>query len=102
MRSPAASIAALCLDGRRAVEGDRSEALDEVMARLAEIGFPENAGTVDEIETALAETERFHRAVERAAGGVAREMAHIQQGRRALDGYEGTTIKGPRAVDMSA
>jgi len=102
MSSPAASIAALCRDGVRALEEERHEAFDEVMSLLGEIGRPERAGTREEIEEALAETERLQAAVHAASDRVSEELGRVRRGRRALDGYEEKPEKAPRAVDLSA
>ncbi len=102
MRSPAADIHRLTDKALEALDGDRPEDLDEAMDRLGEIGQPENAGTVEEIEAALMATRRLYEAVEREAARVADEIAHVQAGRRALSHYESAPPKKPRALFLSA
>ena len=102
MRSPAADIHRLTDRALEALDADRMEDLDEAVERLAKIGHPENAGSVEEIEAALLATRKLYEAVEREAARVADEIAHVQAGKRALDHYEGPKEKAPRALYLSA
>ncbi len=102
MRSPAASITALCEDGLSVVDAGRLEDLESVMARLSKVGRPDESGSIEEIEAALLATQRLYAAMEREAARIAEEIAHVRQGKRALSRYGAVPAKDPRAIDMSA
>jgi hypothetical protein len=102
MSSPAARLRALCDEGLAALEENRLEDLDQVMAGLAAVGRPEDAGRAEEIEAALEATLRLHDAVAREAENVEREIEHVRRGKRALGRYGAPAPKMPRAVDRSA
>lgn len=101
MTSPAAEIAAICEESLDAIESGRLDDLDALTARLGAVGHPESAGSLAEIECALAATRRLHELVEKAARETSLEIEHAHRGKRALAHYGKRPAKDPRAIDMS-